>query len=343
MWSKRVMLVAIVHNEVKKEDRADEKDVLVQATAVSEALTALGHETVSLACNIDLLSIRTRLEHLGPDMVFNLVESLEGNGRLIYFFPALLDVMGLPYTGSCSEALFLTSHKILAKERMSLAGLPTPQWMGPFPMGVPSLHHLPVVVKEDLWIIKSVWEHGSLGLDDNELISAMNEDELEEIILRRALALGGTCFGELFIQGREFNVSILGTPGVPRVLPPAEIVFENFKEGKTPIVGYRAKWDTASYEYHHTPRRFDFSPDDRPILSMVQSLALRCWEIFGLEGYARVDFRVDNKGQPWILEVNSNPCLSPDAGFMAASIKAGLTFKDTIKGIIMEGYPFHRR
>jgi D-alanine-D-alanine ligase len=337
------MLVAIVHNEVKKEDRADEKDVLVQATAVSEASMALGHETVSLSCNIDLSSIRTRLEDLGPDMVFNLVESLEGNGRLIYLFPALLDVMGLPYTGSCTEAVFLTSHKILAKERMSLAGLPTPQWMGPFPTGVPSLHHLPVVVKEDLWIIKSLWEHGSLGLDDNELISATNKDELKETIVRYAPVLGGTCFGELFIQGREFNVSILGTPRGPRVLPPAEIVFENFKKGKTPIVGYRAKWDTASYEYHHTPRRFDFSPDDRPILSMVQSLALRCWDVFGLEGYARVDFRVDDKGQPWILEVNSNPCLSPDAGFMAAAMKGGLNFEDTIKGIILKKYPSHRR
>jgi D-alanine-D-alanine ligase len=337
------MLVAIVHNEVKKEDRADEKDVLVQATAVSKALTALGHETVTLSCNIDLSSIRSRLERLRPDMVFNLVESLEGDGRLIYLFPALLDVMGLPYTGSRTEAVFLTSHKILAKERMSLAGLPTPQWIGPFPMGVPSVYHLPVAVKEDLWIIKSLWEHGSSGLDDNKLISATSRDELKETILRRTPVLGRPCFGELFIYGREFNISILGTPGGPRVLPPAEIIFENFSEGKTPIVGYRAKWDTASYEYHHTPGRFDFSPDDRPILSMVQSLALRCWEIFGLEGYARVDFRVDDKRQPWILEVNSNPCLSPDAGFMAAAMKGGLTFEDTIKEIILEGYPSDRR
>ncbi len=337
------MLIAIVHNEVRKEDRADERDVLVQAAAISEALKALGHEVVSVSCNIDLLSIRNRLEALGPDMVFNLVESLGGNGRLIYLFPALLDVMGLPYTGSCTEAVFLTSHKILAKERMSQADLPTPPWMGPFPGDIPSLYPSPAVVKEDLWIIKSVWEHGSLGLDENDLISAEDKDQLKETILRRAPELGGGCFGELFIQGREFNISILGTPEGPRVLPPSEIIFENFSEGTTHIVGYRAKWDKDSYEYHHTPRRFDFSANDRPLIRMVRSLALRCWEIFGLGGYARVDFRVDDKGRPWILEVNSNPCLSPDAGFIASAMKAGLSFKDTIRGIILEGNSYRGR
>jgi len=334
------MRIAIVHNEVGENSRKDEEDVLIQAEAISKALDELGHRVFQLPCGLDLMEIKCRLEGLRPDIVFNLVESLGGEERLIHIFPGLLDAIHITYTGSCTETIFLTSHKIFAKERMSLANLPTPAWIGPYPCDIPLLHHnkTDMPFKESQWIIKSLRNHGSLGLEDNNVISGKTDGELMDILKARASDLGGSCFAEFFIHGREFNLSILGGSAGPVVLPPAEIIFEGFDRGNLPIVGYRAKWDAESYEYSHTNRSFDFPDNDQPLLFTLKSLALRCWDMFGLRGYARVDFRVDEKGQPWILEVNCNPCLNPDAGFAAAALRSGLAYKDMIEKIINEGY-----
>ena len=110
----------------------------------------------------------------------------------------------------------------------------------------------------------------------------------------------------------------------------------DYPQGKPRFVGYNAKWDESSFEYTRTPRCFDFPPEDASLLAELQRLSLRCWDVFGLRGYARVDFRVDADGRPWVLEVNTNPCLSPDAGFMAAAARAGLSCSDAVRRIVMD-------
>ena len=112
------MRIAVVHNATDPEDRPDELDVLVQAESVSRSLKELGHDVVIMPCTLDLLSVKDRLLDFKPLLVFNLVESLGGQGRLIHLFPGLLDTLGILYTGSCTEAIFVTSHKTQAKERM---------------------------------------------------------------------------------------------------------------------------------------------------------------------------------------------------------------------------------
>jgi D-alanine-D-alanine ligase len=101
------------------------------------------------------------------------------------------------------------------------------------------------------------------------------------------------------------------------------MLFVDFPDGVPHIVDYAAKWDAASHAYHHTPRRFGLPAEDGPLVAALRALALRAWDLFGLRGYARVDFRVDAAGRPFMLEVNANPCLAPDAGFMAAAAQAG--------------------
>jgi D-alanine-D-alanine ligase len=335
--------IAVVHNATGPEDRPDEQDVLVQAEAVSQSLKELGHDVVQLPCTLDLLSIKDRLTAFEPRLVFNLVESLDSQGRLIHLFPGLLDAMGISYTGSCSEAIFVTSHKVLAKERMALAGLSTPVWIGPYPSDFPLVYKNLMPAKKKRWLIKSTWEHGSLGLDDDKPVETKDPEILRQILEERAMKLGGSCFAEVFVEGREFNLSILQDITGIQVLPPAEIIFENYGAQKLTIVGYRAKWDSASYEYHHTPRRFDFPASDDSLLQQLKRLALRCWEVFGLKGYARIDFRVDSNGCPLILEVNANPCLSPDAGFAAAIDRSGMTFVRAIENIAMNGIPTKRK
>ena len=118
------------------------------------------------------------------------------------------------------------------------------------------------------------------------------------------------------------------------VLPPAEIEFRAFPIDRPRIVGYQAKWDEQSVEYQQTPRRFDFPPGDWPLLNRLRELSQQCWNRFGLRGYARVDFRVDADGVPWILEINTNPCLSPNAGFAAAVQQAGIPYEQVLARIL---------
>jgi GNAT superfamily N-acetyltransferase len=117
-------------------------------------------------------------------------------------------------------------------------------------------------------------------------------------------------------------------------LPPAEIDFSAFPPAKPRIVGYAAKWETETFESVHTPRRFEFSSGDASLLDRLRALAVDCWRLFGLAGYARVDFRVDAAGQPWILEVNANPCLSPGAGFAAALARAEIPWPRALHWIL---------
>jgi D-alanine-D-alanine ligase len=294
----------------------------VEAATVGQALRELGRPAVRVELGLDLRSAARRLSRLDPPFVFNLVESIEGRDRLVHLAPALLDSLDLAYTGSPTEAIFLTSSKRLTKERLAAAGLPTPPWTRQYagPEFPPP------------YIVKSVWEHASIGLTGSAV--ARDRQSLAEELRRRA-GRGRDLFVEAYIEGREFNLALLEGPGRrPQVLPPAEIEFHSFPDGKPRIVGYAAKWESDSEEFARTPRRFDFPEGDGALLESLRQLALKCWDLFGMRGYARVDFRVDLEGRPWVLEVNTNPCLSPDAGFLAAAARAGLPPAEVIRRIV---------
>ena len=119
-------------------------------------------------------------------------------------------------------------------------------------------------------------------------------------------------------------------------MPIAEIVFEDFPEGMSRVVGYEAKWREDSFAYAHTVRRFPEEPGDAALLERVRGIALAVWRVCDLRGYARIDFRLDEEGNPFVLEVNANPCLAANAGFMAAAAKAGLRPADIVGRILAE-------
>jgi D-alanine-D-alanine ligase len=328
--------IAVVHNVMQDDSPLDEQDVLAQADAVTHALQALTHKSVRLICGLNLSRVQSELRAIAPQMVFNLVESLDGTGRLIHLFPFLLDAMGMPYTGACAEAMMLTSNKLLAKTMLDLAGLPTPMWTTSDPSGCIGACHCPSEMP-NRWIIKSVWEHASIGLDQDAVVETACKDGLAGLLKQRAPQMGGACFAEAYIDGREFNLSMLDSSDGPQILPPAEIIFEGYDHTQARIVDYQAKWDDHSYAFHHTPRRFDFLSEDDDLLEQLKTLSLACWDLFDLRGYARVDFRVDPNGRPWILEINANPCLSPDAGFVAALHQVGLSLTEAVARIIDSG------
>ena len=306
-------------------DRPDEIDTLRTAEAVQGALGGLGHAAELVHVGADLAALEA-LASRRPDLVFNLVEAIGGDGARASEVPPALDRYGLAYTGCGARATWRCLAKPAMKRAMAAAGLPTPAWSETGE----ELHHLPTV------IVKAVAEHASLGLDARSVVPGARAN-FE--VARRTRRLGTAHFAEEYIEGREFNLALLAGPSSvgaagPEVLPPAETLFVGYPPDRPKIVDYEAKWAEDSYAYSNTPRRFAFGAEDRALVDELRALALRAWALFGLAGYARVDFRVDAAGRPWILEVNTNPCIAPDAGFFAAAREAGLSYGAMIARIV---------
>jgi D-alanine-D-alanine ligase len=328
--------VLVVHQAVPDGAPPDERDVLDQAAAVMGAVRALGHSCQTIAATLDLEMLRRRLQRARPDVVFNLVEGLGGSDRLISLVPSLLDVLDLPYTGAPTEAIQLSTNKLIAKAWLRAAGVPVLPTLAVWPP--PSGDGQPAAKRNGhkQAILKSVWEHGSRGLHDGSVVSI--DASLAAHLEAAARQLGGEAFAEPFVDGRELNLSLLQTPDGVRVLPAAEILFVGYPTGKPRIVGARAKWEPDSREWVDTPRSFDFEPQDEPLVAELERIARRAWDALGLRGWARVDFRVDAKRRPWVLEVNANPCLAKDAGFAAALERAGLGFEQAIAWLLDEAH-----
>lgn len=323
--------VLIVHNAVAADAPDAERDVLAQVAVVERACRELGYSCVVLPCSADLQPLIAAVQREAPDVVFNLVEALAGRDQLAWLVPAALETLGVPCTGTPAVPLNLSNDKLRTKERLRLAGLPTPEW---YTRETLERSAAPSSFNAGEYILKAIGEHASLGLDDSAVMRVSSPAELLERLGQQSTKLGKPCFAEQFIAGREFNLSLLASGKLPQVLPPAEIDFSAFPADKPHIVGQAAKWDELSFEYDHTPRVFDFPAHDAQLLARLSSLARSCWQVLELAGWARVDFRVDGQGQPWILEVNTNCCLSPDAGFAAAVDRAGLTMTAAIERIV---------
>jgi D-alanine-D-alanine ligase len=315
------MRVLTVHQELPPHAAADELDVLVQVEHVRSFLAA-AHDVGVLPVSSAFENFDARLRDLRPECVFNLVESLGGNDARMVEVPLRLERLGVPYTGAPASAILATNDKVEAKERMRQLGLPTPDWAT-----------AEVGDVRPPYIVKAISEHASQGMDASSVVRNAARPVSAEI-QSRAETHDIAFFAEKYVEGREFNVSLLAESAGPQALPLAEIDFSAFTVGQAKIVDYAAKWDEQAFSYHHTPRVFLDEAREARLTDQLRSLALRCWEAFGLRGYARVDFRVDEQGQPWILEVNCNPCLSPDAGFAAALAEAGIDWPTALERIL---------
>jgi D-alanine-D-alanine ligase len=317
----------ILHSNVPPDAGEDELDCLRQADTIAEALRTLGYDPVLIPFVLDLNQTIKTLNSLRPEFVFNLVETVNGKGSFIHLAPALLDHLSIPYTGCGTDAMFLTSNKPLAKEMMQLVGIPTPAWISY--RGIYS-----GVAPSATYLLKASWEDASIGLDENSIFTLNDTTDVVSLIAVRKKEIGGPCFAEAYIDGREFNMALIAGKSGVQALPPAEMQFIGYAPGKLKLLDYRAKWVEGTFEYENTSRTMDFSPEDDALISDLQDIAKRCWKLFGLRGYARVDFRIDKNGKPWVLEINANPCLSLEAGFAFAVERVGLEYHEAIELII---------
>jgi D-alanine-D-alanine ligase len=331
------MKVAIVHNSVGRNERdAATRDVLDQVRDVGKALVQGGHVCRRFGLGNDVRGFLGRLSAFRPKRIFNLVEAARGESASFAWAAGLWELIGLPYTGSSARALALTADKGLAKTVMAHHGVLTPEWRSIPPLAQSSgLSLFPETWRSvpGPWIIKPAREDGSVGIEEDSVVS-------DEQLLPQKIAAIRSQFPrqpiqvEHFVDGREFNVSLLGGPQGPKALPVAEMIFEGYPPEKVKVLGYRSKWDPTAYEYHHTPNNFAFPPEDEKLLRRLRADAMTCWEIFGLRGYARIDMRVAPGGRVYVLDVNANPCLAPDAGFYAAAMQAGMTATELMEAIL---------
>jgi D-alanine-D-alanine ligase len=327
--------VVIAHNPTDGDDDPSASDVLAQVEVVAAGLAALGvpHRIVPVP---EWRPWGVLAADPGT-VVFNLMEAPPGRPEALLGAASALELLGLPFTGSASGALWVTTDKLATRAMLAAAGLPVAPGGRLDPDRPGLLDRVP-----GPWILKPACEDASLGMEGDPVCATPQA----AVARARELAcrfLGQAVVAETFLPGRELNVSLLADgEGNVEALPVAEIVYEGFPDGMSRVLGYEAKWREDSFAYIHTVRRFldpAESAEDAALIARAGELARDAWRIFGLRGYARVDLRLDAAGEPRILEVNANPCLAANGGFMAAAERAGLTVGDVVRRILADAVP----
>jgi len=316
---KKAPKVLIYHTTLSNNATKDDLDVLDEARFVSGVLSNIGYDIEQRPFNY---KIKKEVSEIKPSFIFNLVEAIDGKDSLAYLASENFERLGIPYTG-CTKRTFLdTKDKVDVKRQLRKQDILTPYWLT-----LRDFQRLDLPKKK--FLIKSRINHASKNLEATLL---ENKEDIKDALRFK----GDDFFAEEYIDGREFNVSIVGPLGEGQVLPPAEMLFTNWPKDKLKIVDYVAKWDENSHESKNTVRNFSFPESDRVLIENLKIISKRCWDIFDLRGYARVDFRVDENNKLYVLEINANPCISPDSGFIAATKEAGISKEQVIKNIIKD-------
>lgn len=220
----------ILYNEPANGALADELEVLDQVAHIEDHLKKLDINVYRKGITTNFVKEIEELAAEKPEFVFNLAESINNKGELNYFIPALLNLYSIPYSGNSLEALFITSNKTTASKAMKSAGINNPA------LFYPSQGHL--LKPGGKYIVKPIWEDGSLGINSDSVF------EVKPGFEKRLNGLDNThWFIEEYIDGREFNISLLAGKDGPEVLPAAEIVFVNYDETKPRIFDFKAKWE----------------------------------------------------------------------------------------------------
>lgn len=316
--------VAIVYNRTESLVKGNPEDIVADQAVIGCA-HALGKALGDAGLQVALVAITADVESaLQPYpatewVVFNLGEGLGGRLFEEVRIAWALEAMGYRFTGSDAAALALSTHKARAKEVLRRAGVPTPDWR---------LFRHPAEVTWDALgdltlpaIVKPVAEDASQGIESSAVVRTL--DEMRDRVARLVGVYRQAALVEEFVAGREFNISIWGDP--PQVLPLAEIDFSAFQDPLERIVSFSAKWIEDSFAYTHTPVVCPANVEPE-VAHRIRSAALKAWKAIGCQGYARVDMRLSQENIPYVLEVNCNPDLSPDAGFFRAARTAGYSY-----------------
>jgi D-alanine-D-alanine ligase len=307
--------------------RADVEQV---AANIARELDDGGHVVELVPVDGDLAELRERLAVIEPDCAFNLCESLAGDTRLESAVPLVLELLGIPFTGSPPEALRHALYKDRVKQRLVAAGIPTPRAVVMTRPTDPCDLDFPLIVKP-------VREDGSVGITSRSVVHTA--EELRVQVAEIGTSLRQPCLVEQFIPGRELNVALFGYPAA-RVLPLAEIDFSGLSSELPPIVSYEAKWNEGSPEDLGTrPVLHPQLPGN--VAARVRRVAVEAFRAVGMRDYGRVDIRLAPSGIPYVIDVNPNCDLSRHAGMARASAAVGMDYTTLVKLLVR--YALRRR
>ena len=323
------MRVVVLHSADALEPPED--PVLRQ---VASALEKLDHEVTRLAVAGDIAPIVSELQRVRPDLVFNLTESFDGISSLDSNLAALLNLLGLQYTGSSPSGLVLAGDKSLCKKVLSFHGVQTPKFSTVFRGALDSGAdiHFPLIVKPPQ-------EDASIGITGASVVHDLKG--LLERIDALQTEFQSPVLVEEFVDGREFYVSVLGNME-PTALPVIELDFTGFPEGQPRVATWDAKWGPegtgagaaaqASKEFTGTKSVFPTDLSEE-LVERMQAVAVDAFQALRLRDYARIDLRVTADEKIYVIEVNPNCYLERDAEFARAAAKDGIEYDALIERI----------
>jgi D-alanine-D-alanine ligase len=298
---------------------ATEPDMLILGTveAIEQALVSEGNKVTYIPVHMNGKWIG-KLQRGKFDLAFNMCEGIDGIATLEPAVIGVLELFGIPFTGASSYTTNVCLRKHVVNTLLDKAGLPVPRF-GAVRRGgaLPSVGY-PAIVKPAA-------EDASLGIEQRSVVRNSRQmaerahamlESWDEVIVQR------------YVDGREVNVGIIGDT----VLPIAEIDFAGMPDGSWKIVTYQSKWVPGSEEdLGAVPRCPARLP--KKVAQETRDVALAAWKLVGGTGYGRVDMRIDADGRPWILEVNANPDIAPDAGLARMAGVAGMSYPALIREI----------
>lgn len=315
------MKTAIVFDALTALGPEPDVQILETVERIEHALETDGHTVVRVPASSEPRWVE-RLRRGKFDLVFNLCESIDGMAELEPPAISALELLGVPFTGNSSWTLALCLRKPILNALLDRAGVPVPAWTvlrrgeEMTSVGFPA-------------ICKPAAEDSSVGVEQRSVVRSMRalrarivamHQRWEEVMVQR------------FIDGREVYVGIVGD----QVMPMSEVDFTRMPRGMWKIVSYRSKWMTGSDE-DEGAKPICPAPLDEGLRDELEALALKAWSVVGGRGYGRVDFRIDREGRPWLLEVNPNPDISPDAGLARMASAAGSDYETFIRDIAALG------
>jgi D-alanine-D-alanine ligase len=302
---------------------------------VVTALRAVGHEVRVLDVELDLGKIRTAIDDFQPQLAFMMLEGFHGVPVYDQHVVAYLELMRVPYSGCNPRGLMLAHDKALAKKILSWHRIPTPGWRV-FPWGrvvkPPKSLRYPQLVK-------STTDESSAGISQASVVH--NDEELIKRVLFVQENWNADALVEDYIDGREIYVGVMGNLRL-QTFPPWELLLENLRSDAPMIATEKVKFDlTYQKKVGVVTKRAEGLGAAGE--KQLQSLAKRVYRRLGLSGYARMDFRLDAEGRPYLLEANPNPDLSSAEDFAASASAAGLEYEQLIDRIVGLGLQYRAK
>lgn len=301
----------------KKREKHDREEIF-------DALKELGHEPSYYLLDGDEKSL-TGLSRSDADLFFNLVESYAGDDTMEMHLTAYLDLLGRRYTGSGPHAMYLAQDKGLAKKIFAFHGIRTPFFACCYRGELDHSQDISFPL-----IVKPVSEDGSIGIDQNSVVKSVKE--LMERIHYVQEEFDSPAIIEEYIEGREIYGGILGNEH-PEVLPLIELDLSRLPAGMPKVAGTEVKWEKDSEAYKVTKSAPVEDLDEKTTESLSKT-ALAAYRALRLRDYGRIDMRLTDKGEVYVIEANPNPWLSSTSEFYMSARKSGRSYTEMIEEIL---------